>query len=99
MYADYLDWLSEIFEEAQVPFNDSTAEQLDRALHAIAGVEYPQRSEDQVFNVLRDRFLKVGPPGRQLLAAYLRDAVYSRRDSPLRPTEGVGHFSNERYGD
>lgn len=99
MYADYLDWLTELFEEAQVPFTPETAELLDRSLHRIAGVEYPQRSEDQVFNILRERFLRVGPPGRQLLAAYLRDAVYARRDSPLRPQEGEAHYTNAQYHD
>jgi hypothetical protein len=95
--ADYLDWLTDVFDEAQVPYNDETADQLDRALHTIAGVSYPQESEDEVLRVLRERYLVLGPPGRQLLAAYLRSAFFSDRDSPARPGPGVGYFTNEEY--
>jgi hypothetical protein len=97
MAADYLDWLSDVFEEAQVPFNAETADFLDQTLHKIARVPYPQQREDEVFNALRERFLKVGPSGRQLLAAYLRDAFFARRTSPHRPTEGGAHFTNEAF--
>ncbi|MCB9794176.1 MAG: hypothetical protein H6741_15785 [Alphaproteobacteria bacterium] len=99
MAAEYLDWLTEIFEEAQVPYNAQTADYLDRVLHEIAGVSYPQKSDDQVFRVLRERFLKIGPPGRQLLAGFIRDAAYARRDSALRPREGGAHFDNRQYKD
>ncbi|MCB9759338.1 MAG: hypothetical protein H6739_05820 [Alphaproteobacteria bacterium] len=98
MASEYLDWLADIFEEAQVRYDDSTAEYLDRAMHAIAGVDYPQTEDDAVFRVLKERYLRLGPPGRQLLAAYIRDRVYADRSSPFRPKEGTGHFTNEGYG-
>lgn len=99
MAADYLDWLVDIFEEAQVHLDDTTADFLDRALHGIAKVDFPQKEPDQVFRVLRDNFIKIGPPGRQLLAALIRDAAYARRDSPFRPEEGGAHFDNSQYHD
>jgi len=43
---------------------------------------------------LRETWLRNGPSGRQLLASHLRSEVFSRRDSPLRPTEGVGYYVN-----
>ena len=97
MAAEYLDWLVEIFEEAQVPYNAETADTLDRALHHIAGVDYPQSRDDEVLQALRARFLVLGPPGRQLLAAYLRSAVFSDRDSQMRPTPGQGYYTNDEY--
>ncbi len=97
MAADYLDWLSDLFEEAQVPYNDETAELIDRSLHRIAGVDYPQQREDEVLRRLREDFLILGPPGRQLLAAHLRSAVFSDRNSPARPVEGTAYFTNDEY--
>ena len=98
MSADYLDWLADVFEEAQIPLTPQTAEHLDRACHDIAGVSYPQTSEGEVLAVLRERFLALGPPGYQLLAAYLRDRVYGDRRSPFRPQQGVGYYTNEAEG-
>lgn len=94
MAAEYLDWLADVFEEAQVPYDASTADYLDHVMHQIAGVAYPQKRDDEVMSALKERFLRVGPPGRQLLAAYIRDAVFARRDSPFRPKEGDAHFDN-----
>jgi len=48
-----------------------------------------------VYRTLRTRWLNQGLPGRQLLASFLRDEVFSRRDSPMRPKEGAGYFTNE----
>jgi hypothetical protein len=47
-----------------------------------------------VYRTLKQRWLRHGPPGRQLLASLLRGQVFSRRDSPMRPTEGDGHYVN-----
>lgn len=89
----YLDWLADIFDEAQVTHDPSTAAYLDLALRKIAGT--PEgASEEAVYRRLRERWLNHGQPGRQLLAGFLRDEVYSRRDSPMRPTEGTGYFTN-----
>lgn len=93
MSAAYLDWLTDLFEEAQVPHNAETADYLDQCLRRIAGLE--TGDEEAVYRKLRDTWLKNGPSGRQLLASHLRSEVFSRRDSPLRPTEGVGYFVNE----
>jgi hypothetical protein len=95
MSTDYLDWFAEIFVEAQVPLNEETAPWLDQALRRIAGAE--EAEPEEVLAILRERYLKIGPPGRQLLAAYLRDEVFSRRDSPHRPRQGVGYFENKDY--
>lgn len=92
MQAAYLDWLVDLFEEAQVPYNENTAEYLDLCLRRIAGSE--GADEEAVFRKLRDTWLRNGPSGRQLLASHLRSEVFSRRDSPLRPTEGVGYYVN-----
>ncbi len=92
--ASYLDWLSDIFEEAQVEHDASTAAYLDTALRKIAATP-PGASEEVVYRRLRERWLNHGQPGRQLLASFLRDEVYSRRDSPMRPQEGTGYFTNE----
>jgi hypothetical protein len=97
MAGEYLAWLTDMFEEAQVPLNSETEDYLDRALHRIAGVEFPQRDEGQVYRALQLTFLKLGPPGRQLLAAYIRDEAFARRDSPMRPAEGVGYYTNAEY--
>ena len=95
MSADYLDWYEDVFEEAQEPLNEETSEWLDRAMHRIAGLSHPQEDPNAVLEVLRDRFLRLGPPGRQLLAAHLRDEAFSRRDSPMRPRQGCGYYDNE----
>lgn len=89
----YLDWLTEVFEEAQVPFDEASRRYLDLALRRIAKCE--NGTEEQVYRALRERWLRHGPPGRQLLAGLVRDEVYSRRDSPLRPTEGHAYFTND----
>lgn len=98
MSASYLDWLTDLFEEAQVPYTAETAPYLDQCLRRIARAE--TADEETVFRTLRDRWLKIGPPGRQLLASHLRSEVFSRRDSPMRPTEGNGYYTNpgERAG-
>ena len=93
MAAAYLDWLTDIFEEAQVPYTAETAPVLDRALrNLVQGSTLP---EEEVFRRLRTRWLRQGRPGRQLLASFLRDEVYSRRDSTMRPHEGGGYYTNE----
>lgn len=92
----YLHWLRDVFEEAQVPVDERTEAYLDRTCRTIAGLPASAPGLD-VYQALRERFLQIGPPGYQLLAAYLRDAVYSRRDSPIRPGEGVGFFHNQGY--
>lgn len=89
----YLDWLAEVFEEAQVPSDPTSLLYLDTALRRISKTE--GGSEEQVYRALRERWLKHGAPGRQLLAGLLRDEVFSRRDSPLRPVEGQGYYTND----
>ncbi len=93
MAARYLDWLTELFVEAQVPCAPEHAEFIDQCLRRIAGVA-PGATEEQVYRELRTRWLNQGQPGRQLLGSFLRDEVYSRRDSPMRPKEGDGYFTN-----
>jgi len=90
--AAYLDWLTEVFEEAQVPYTPETAPYLDVAMRKLVGGEGV--SEEEVFRRLRDRWLRHGPSGRQLLAAFVRDEAFSRRDSPMRPKEGGGYYTN-----
>ncbi len=97
MAGEYLTWLADMFEEAQVPLTAETEEFLDQALHRIAAIEPGPGSGERVYRALQVRFLKVGQSGRQLLAAYLRDEAYARRDSPMRPTEGVGFYTNDEY--
>lgn len=94
MPAAYLDWLTDLFEEAQVPFDASTAAYLDVALRRIAAAA-PNAAEEDVYRVLRDKWLRHGQPGRQLLTSLLRDEVFARRDSPMRPKEGGGYYTNE----
>lgn len=91
--ARYLDWLDPLFEEAQVSRAPEHDAWLDRSLRSIAGL--PDATEEQVYRKLRARWLDHGRPGWQLLAGLLRDEVYSRRDSPMRPKEGSGYFTNE----
>lgn len=91
MPAAYLDWLTDVFEEAQVPYTPETAPDLDRALRNL--VNGANASEEDVYRRLRARWLNHGMPGRQLLASFLRDEVFSRRDSPLRPKEGGGYYT------
>lgn len=95
MSAAYLDWLTDLFDEAQVPYDADTADYLDQALRRIADAE--GSSEEEVWRTLQQRWLRHGPSGRQLLAALLRHEAFSRRDSPLRPTEGVGYFTNDQW--
>ncbi len=95
MSAAYLDWLTDLFDEAQVPYTDDTADFLDAALRRIADAE--GEDEETVFRVLTRRWLRHGPSGRQLLAALIRHEAFSRRDSPLRPKEGVGYFTNDQW--
>ncbi len=97
MAGEYLEWLSDIFDEAQVPVSPEHEDFLDQALHRIAGVDYPEGEPGTVYRSLQQTFLKAGPSGRQLLAAYLRDEAFARRDSPMRPREGVGFFTNAEY--
>ena len=94
MAASYLDWLTDLFEEAQVPYTPETADYLDLCLRRIARLDTAAADEEAVFRALRDTWLRNGPPGKQLLASLLRSEVYSRRDSPMRPHEGVGYYVN-----
>ena len=89
----YLDWLTEVFEEAQVPQDAAAKLYLDTCLRRLVKCE--RGTEEQVYRLLRDRWLRHGPPGHQLLAGLLRDEVFSRRDSPLRPAEGGAYFTND----
>ena len=91
--AAYLEWLTEVFEEAQVPLRPDTAEYLDQSIRRITGLD--DAPEKEVFQDLQNRWLRHGQSGRQLLAALIRGQAFSRRDSPLRPTEGVGYFVND----
>lgn len=94
MAARYLDWLTELFDEAQVTCNAENAPWLDASLRRITGAG-EAASEEAVYRMLRERWLNQGVPGRQLLATFLRDEVFARRDSPMRPKEGEGYFTNE----
>jgi hypothetical protein len=93
MPAQYLDWLADIFEEAQVPYTPESAAWLDLSLRKL--VNAPAEDEDEVYRRIREKWLRHGPPGRQLLAAFLRDEVFVRRDSPLRPKEGSAYYTND----
>lgn len=95
MSAAYLDWLTDLFQEAQVPYDASTADYLDQALRRIAAA--PDAPEEEVLRILQARWLRQGSSGQQLLAALLRHEAFSRRDSPLRPQEGVGYFTNDQW--
>ena len=97
MSLGYLNWLDEIFEEAQVPHNDETAEAIDRALHRIAKVAQGEGSDSEVLAYLKTNFLRQGHSGRGLLAAHLRDELFSKRDGELRPSQGVGYYTNAEY--
>jgi hypothetical protein len=88
----YLDWLADVFEEAQVPYTADTAAYLDVCMRKLvdgAGVD-----EEEVFRRIREKWLRHGPSGRQLLTAFIRDEAFSRRDSPMRPHEGGGYYTN-----
>lgn len=91
MAAAYLDWLADIFEEAQVPYTPETSGYLDVAMRRLVSAE--KDPEEVVYRRIRDRWLKHGQPGRQLLASFIRDEVFSRRDSPMRPEEGGGYYT------
>ncbi len=97
MAAAYLDWLADLFEEAQVPFNaqqsPELAAYLDLSMRKLVGAE--KEDEEVVYRRIRERWLKHGLPGRQLLAALVRDEVFSRRDSPFRPREGEAYYTND----
>jgi hypothetical protein len=93
MPAAYLDWLVDLFDDAQIPYTPETADYLDRSLRKL--VDGAALTEEEVFGRLRHRWLKHGPSGRQLLHALLRDEFYVRRDSPYRPTEGGGYYTND----
>jgi hypothetical protein len=90
----YLDWLTDLFEEAQVPYDATTSPWLDQALRRIAKAE--KDDEETVYRKLEKRWLRNGKAGWQLLAGLLRHEVYARRDSPIRPQEGLGHYTNPR---
>ena len=51
-------------------------------------------SEEVVYRRIREKWLRHGRSGRQLLAAFLRDEAYVRRESPLRPKEGDAYYTN-----
>lgn len=97
MPAAYLDWLADVFEDAQVPFNaqltPEQADWLDVSLRKLVGAE--KEDEEVVYRRLRERWLKHGLPGRQLLTAFIRDEVFVRRDSPFRPREGEAYYTND----
>lgn len=93
MPAAYLDWLMDVFEEAQVPYAPEHADYLDLCFRKL--VKGETLSEEEVYRRIRARWLNQGPPGRQLLASLLRDEVFSRRDSPMRPKEGGGYYTND----
>lgn len=93
MPAAYLDWLTDVFEEAQVPYNETTSPWLDKCLRIL--VKGESASEEEVYRRLRTRWLNHGQPGRQLLASFLRSEVFARRDSPMRPHEGGAYYTNE----
>lgn len=93
MAAAYLEWLKDIFEEAQIPYNAETAPYLDVCVRKVAGAV--GEPEEVVFRKVRDRWLRHGAPGRQLLASFLRDEVFTRLDSPMRPVEGGGYYTAE----
>jgi hypothetical protein len=92
MNAAYLHWLDDVFQEAQVPHGPDSGAQLDAVLRRLTGL--PGAPEEDVYNAIRQRWLRFGPSGRQLLAALLRHEVFARRDSPRRPQEGVGYYVN-----
>ncbi len=94
MAARYLDWLTDLFAEAQVSVTAENAGWIDTSLRRISGVA-AGASEDTVYRALKSRWLDQGLPGRQMLASFLRDEVFSRRDSPMRPKEGDAYFTNE----
>jgi hypothetical protein len=96
MAADYLDWLNEVFDEAQVPHTAETAPYLDKVVREIAGLD-SKATDEQVLEVVRRKWLRHGRSGWQLLAGLLRSRVFSRRDSPFRPAEGNGYFTNDQY--
>ena len=49
MAGEYLTWLTDLFEEAQVPLNPETVDYLDEALHRIARVPYPETEAGTVY--------------------------------------------------
>lgn len=93
MPAAYLDWLTDVFDDAQVPFTAETAPWLDASLRRMVHGE--TASEEEVYRSIRQRWLNHGLPGRQLLASFLRDEVFARRDSPVRPVEGDAYYTND----
>jgi hypothetical protein len=93
MAAAYLDWLAEVFDEAQVPYTDETSAYLDTCIRRL--VQGETATDEEILRRVRDRWLKHGQPGRQLLAAFIRDDVFARRDSPMRPKEGGGYYTND----
>lgn len=90
--AAYLEWLKDVFEEAQVDYTPATAPALDALMRRLVSGE--TASEEEVYRRVRDRWLRHGLPGRQLLTAFIRDEAYSRRDSVLRPVEGTAYYTN-----
>jgi len=93
MSLSYLKWLDDLFEEAQVTYNEDQAPYIDQVIRRIADAG-PDVPGEQILQILQRKWLKQGYSGRQLLASLLRNEVFSRRDSPLRPKEGVGYFTN-----
>jgi hypothetical protein len=94
MPAAYLDWLTDLFEEAQVPYTPATADLLDEALRTLADAQ--EDDEETVYRALQRKWLRHGPSGTQLLAGLLRGHVYSRRDSTMRPKEGDAYYTNPK---
>jgi hypothetical protein len=95
MAAAYLDWIADVIEETQIFPTEESLPYLDASIRQIAGLG-PEASDEAVFRTLKERWIRHGPPGVQLLGALLRDAAYCRPDSPLRPTEGEGYFTNDQ---
>jgi hypothetical protein len=98
MAAAYLDWLTDVFEEAQVPYGAEAAPYLDEVVRRIAGVD-AAASDEAILAIVNKRWIRHGPSGRQLLAGLIRGQVFANRASPLRPKEGMGYFTNDQLRD
>jgi hypothetical protein len=95
MAAAYLDWIADIIEESQIFPTEAALPYLDESIRQITGLG-PEATDEQVYRVLVDRWIRHGPPGVQLLGSLLRDVAYCSPGSPLRPVEGQGYFTNDQ---
>ena len=96
MASAYLEWLSDVFEEAQVPTGADAMPYLDQVVRRIVQAD-STTTDEQILQALRKNWLRHGRSGTQLLAGLIRGEDFSRRGSPLRPTEGVGYYTHEDY--